>query len=62
MDSFPGGIFLNGTVGAGKTTVAACIGKALQRLGIAHAIIDLDAIGSAWPGPQGDFRVAWVGR
>ncbi|MDR6989252.1 adenylylsulfate kinase-like enzyme [Paenarthrobacter nitroguajacolicus] len=51
MDTFPGGIFLNGTVGVGKTTVAVYVGKALQRLGIAHAIIDLDAIRHAWPAP-----------
>lgn len=54
MDSFPGGIFLNGTVGVGKTTVAVCMGKALQQLGIAHAVIDLDAIRLAWPAPVGD--------
>jgi adenylylsulfate kinase len=54
MDGFPGGIFLNGTVGVGKTTVAICIGQALQQLGIAHAVIDLDAIRRAWPAPAGD--------
>lgn len=54
MDSLPGGIFLNGTVGVGKTTVAVCIGNALQQLGIAHAVIDLDAIRRAWPAPAGD--------
>jgi adenylylsulfate kinase-like enzyme len=54
MDGFPEGIFLNGTVGVGKTTVAVCIGQALQQLGIAHAVIDLDAIRRAWPPPAGD--------
>jgi dephospho-CoA kinase len=54
MNSFAQGIFLNGTVGVGKTTVAVCIGKALQELGIAHAVIDLDAIRRAWPAPAGD--------
>ena len=54
MISFPGCIFLNGTVGAGKTKVAVSIGTALQQLGIAHAVIDLDAIRRAWPAPAGD--------
>lgn len=54
MGIFPGSIFLNGTVGVGKTTVAASIGKALQQLGTAHAVIDLDAIRRAWPAPAGD--------
>ncbi|WP_285724472.1 AAA family ATPase [Psychromicrobium xiongbiense] len=49
-----GGIFLNGTVGAGKTTVADRLGDALKQRGIAHAIVDLDAIRRAWPAPLGD--------
>ncbi|MFF2296190.1 AAA family ATPase [Arthrobacter sp. NPDC058127] len=54
MAGFREGIFLNGTVGSGKTTVADCIGEALEVLGIAHAIIDLDAIRRAWPTPKED--------
>ncbi|MGO4254184.1 adenylyl-sulfate kinase [Paenarthrobacter sp. TAF1] len=54
MRSLERGIFLNGTVGVGKTTVAHCIGDALEEIGIAHAVIDLDAIRCAWPAPVGD--------
>lgn len=54
MKRFERGIFINGTVGVGKTTVAHCIGNALEELGIEHAVIDLDAIRCAWPPPVGD--------
>lgn len=54
MQRITGGIFLNGTVGAGKTTVAHCLGSALRKAGIPHAVIDLDAIRCAWPAPDGD--------
>lgn len=47
-------IFVNGTVGAGKTTVAYCIGKLLKESSVAHAIIDLDEIRRGWPAPPGD--------
>ncbi|WP_248760540.1 AAA family ATPase [Pseudarthrobacter sp. SSS035] len=48
------GVFLNGTVGAGKTTVAGCIGRILRQKAVAHAIIDLDSIRQAWPAPPSD--------
>ena len=35
-------LFLNGTVGAGKTTTADAIGSLLQESATPHAIIDLD--------------------
>jgi adenylylsulfate kinase len=47
-------LFLNGTVGAGKTTVAGAVGAILQERGIPHAIIDLDALRDAWPAPADD--------
>lgn len=54
MDNFVGSIFLNGTVGAGKTTVAGCIGRILRQRAVAHAIIDLDSIRQSWPAPPND--------
>jgi adenylylsulfate kinase len=47
-------LFLNGTVGAGKTTVAGAIGVHLRERGIPHAIIDLDALRDSWPAPDDD--------
>lgn len=47
-------IFINGTVGVGKTTVADAMGEILQAKRIAHAIIDLDRIRWAWPAPPKD--------
>nr|WP_167995984.1 AAA family ATPase [Arthrobacter pigmenti] len=47
-------IFINGTVGAGKTTAAEALGRMLEHKGVAHAIIDLDEIRRAWPAPSGD--------
>lgn len=47
-------IFLNGTVGVGKTSTAAALGEALAGRGIPHAVLDLDEIRRAWPAPSGD--------
>ncbi|GAA1562476.1 AAA family ATPase [Brevibacterium picturae] len=47
-------IFLNGTVGAGKSTVATAIGQILSQRALPHAIIDLDYIRNAWPAPLND--------
>ena len=47
-------LFINGTVGAGKTTTAHEIGKLLQGRAIPHAIIDLDSLRNAWPSPPDD--------
>jgi len=49
-----GPLFVNGTVGAGKTTTANEIGTRLQRRRIPHAIIDLDSLRNAWPSPPDD--------
>ena len=47
-------LFINGTVGAGKTTTASAIGTLLQHRGIPYAIMDLDALRDAWPSPPDD--------
>lgn len=54
----PGGrmrcVFLNGTVGAGKTSVAQAAAALLANDGVPHAVIDLDWLRVAWPAPAGD--------
>ena len=47
-------LLLNGTVGAGKTSVAAAVGDLLRERGVPHAVVDLDALRQAWPAPEGD--------
>jgi hypothetical protein len=47
-------LFLNGTVGAGKTTTADEIGSLLRQHDLPHAIIDLDWLRNAWPSPVDD--------
>ena len=47
-------LFLNGTVGAGKTTTADEIGPILQDRATPYAIIDLDWLRNAWPSPADD--------
>src|SRR5688500_5736343 len=47
-------LFINGTVGAGKTTTANEIAMLLQHRGIPYAIIDLDSLRNAWPSPPDD--------
>ena len=46
-------VFLNGTVGAGKSTWAA-LSVLMTESGRHHAVIDLDHIRRAWPAPRGD--------
>jgi predicted kinase len=48
------GILITGTVGVGKSTMAARVGAVLQARGIAHAVIDLDEIRRFWPKPADD--------
>jgi hypothetical protein len=50
----PRALLFNGTVGAGKTSVAAAAGDVLAGERIAHAVIDLDALGQMWPAPADD--------
>lgn len=47
-------IFLNGTVGVGKSTVAEALSEIEIENGHAHAVINLDDIRRAWPTPAGD--------
>lgn len=47
-------LFLNGTVGAGKTTVAYALSTLLAGQGTRHAVIDLDEIRRLIPPPNGD--------
>lgn len=47
-------IFINGTVGVGKSTVAEALGTLETKSGRHHAVIDLDQISRAWPPPEGD--------
>ncbi|EKC99170.1 hypothetical protein A1Q2_06574 [Trichosporon asahii var. asahii CBS 8904] len=47
-------IFLNGTVGSGKTTTATAIGSVLEERQIPHAVIDIDQLSTRWPSPADD--------
>ena len=47
-------LLLNGTVGSGKTSVAAAVGDLLREQEVPHAVVDLDALRQAWPAPPGD--------
>lgn len=47
-------IFLNGTVGSGKTSTASAIGAVLEARRVPHAIIDIDAVTLRWPKPPDD--------
>lgn len=47
-------VFLNGTVGVGKSTVAEALSILETKSGHRHAVIDLDHISRAWPPPKGD--------
>ena len=47
-------IFVNGTVGVGKSSVAAALSTIETKSGHHHAVIDLDHISRAWPPPEGD--------
>lgn len=47
-------IFINGTVGSGKSSVAAAVGALEAIAGRPHAVIDLDDIRRLWPTPIGD--------
>jgi hypothetical protein len=52
MELLEQAVFVNGTVGAGKTTVAYTIGKLLKESSIAHAAIDLDTNKLSETGPS----------
>lgn len=42
-------LLVNGTVGAGKTAIAAAVGRELTAREVPHAVLDLDALTWAWP-------------
>ena len=50
----PRALLINGTVGAGKTSVADAIGDLLARAEIPNAVIDLDWLRRSWPPDAGD--------
>lgn len=47
-------VFLNGTVGAGKTTTGETLHRLLADNGISNAMIDLDQLRRSWPAPPTD--------
>jgi hypothetical protein len=47
-------IFVNGTVGVGRTTTIDAVGEEIAEKGVSHAVIDLDRICQAWPAPDDD--------
>ncbi|WP_217509370.1 AAA family ATPase [Pseudarthrobacter sp. C4D7] len=47
-------LFLNGTVGSGKTTTAEALHRILIDDGISSAVVDLDQLRRAWPAPPND--------
>ncbi len=47
-------LFLNGTVGAGKSTTAEIVSKQVSLSGVHNAIVDLDDIRRSWPAPVDD--------
>jgi adenylylsulfate kinase len=54
-------LFLNGTVGVGKTSVADAVGSLLTLDGVTNAVIDVDWLARVWPAPVDDrfnFRLA----
>lgn len=50
----PRALLLTGTVGVGKTTVAAAVGDLLRQRQVANAVVDLDELRRAWPAPPAD--------
>lgn len=47
-------VWINGSVGAGKTTTADHVGEELEKRGIPGAVIDIDWLRRAWPAPRDD--------
>ena len=42
-------LLLTGTVGVGKSSVAAAVGDLLRERRVANAVVDLDELRRAWP-------------
>lgn len=54
-------VWLNGTVGSGKTTIGEVLAEHLANTGEAVAFVNIDDLGTAWPRPADDpFNVAVV--
>lgn len=54
-------VWLNGTVGAGKTTVGEVLAEHLANAGESVAFVNIDDLGTAWPRPPADpFNVTLV--
>jgi predicted kinase len=47
-------VVVTGPVGVGKTVVAAEVSELLTRAGVAHAMVDMDALRRCFPRPPGD--------
>jgi nucleoside-triphosphatase THEP1 len=47
-------LLLTGTVGVGKTSVAAAVGDLLRDRQVANAVVDLDELRRSWPPASGD--------
>ena len=54
-------LVLNGSVGAGKTTIGHAISCVLASAGIPHAFVDRDALCVSWP-PRGRFNEELANR
>lgn len=50
----PRALLINGTVGVGKTTVAAAVCELLVQRNVPNALIDVDGLRNAWPSPSQD--------
>jgi hypothetical protein len=49
MPDIPTVVWISGTVGVGKTSVAEAMSEILKRYQIPHALIDRDALSNSWP-------------
>lgn len=47
-------VWINGSVGSGKTTAADRLGSELERRGVPGGVIDVDTLRRAWPAPAHD--------
>lgn len=57
MPSGPAGVpvlVVTGSVGAGKSTIGRLAAHLLREADVAHALVDLSSIASAWPRPPDD--------
>jgi adenylylsulfate kinase-like enzyme len=51
-------LVLDGSPGAGKSTLANAISEMLRQMGVAHAVIDVDELGRIFP--ELDSSLAWA--